>query len=346
MKVRSFFRIYNKMKYFRKIFKRYKRILAPGTYHLYPCMRAIALQDDEILEKTDKYFANMNSQYIYQKIAKIMNFVGGFKNKRSMCFEYQAMYVANNYENDREVKLFSLNNKKILTICSSKKTKDTQLNLYEKLYKIYHLPLVTPSKEYKNSYLIDMVDLMSIQNHDLAVIEICECTKKLIGFHFYKKINELLKFSYEDERLQKILELIKGRISEEVLNQTITICIQHGDLSSENLIYGKSNERVGYWWIDWEHIKERVFFYDLFFYMLHSAFYFDNSLILEDFFDGKYDLMLNELFLKFGQFYDSRFKNDYFAVFLILFLRERVCETGKYETLEKYYNYVIQKGFI
>lgn len=346
MMIKTLWHLYPKIKYLKNTFKKYKKSLVPGTFYLYPCMRAIVLQDKQFRTQADAYFSNMPFQSRYQFAVKYINKLKCLKNKRSQFAEYQAMYIANNSEKVREVKLFSLHKQKILTICTSAEERDKQISLYSMLHEAYHLPVVTISEEYDYSYFIDMVSLSPTPNNESAIVEIAESTKRFTGIHTQKKVNEVLTYTYEDNRFQEILNRIAEQISPEVMDDSITLCIQHGDLSSENLIYGKSNNHVGYWWIDWEHVRERIFYYDLFFYIQHSAFYFNNDMILQEFLSGKFDLILSDLFRRFGQVYVPKCRKEYFCVFLITFLVERVCDNGYFETLEMYYNFMIQKGVI
>ena len=50
-----------------------------------------------------------------------------------------------------------------------------------------------------------------------------------------------------------------------------------------------------FWWIDWEHAGERIFFYDYFFYILHSALYFGRE-PFEAYLGGEGDEELSALF--------------------------------------------------
>ena len=346
MIIKTLWHLYHKLKYLKKTFNKYKQSLAPGSYFLHPCMRAIVLQDEYFRTKLDVYFAQMPYYSGGQLTVKYINKYGILKNKKNAGSEYQAMYIANNSEKVREIKLFSISKQKILTICTCEEEWKRQIYLYSLLHEAYHLPKITTAEEYENSYFVDMVDLLPIPNNKSAIVEIADSTKKFNSANLQKKINEVLTYKYEDNRFETILDQISGQISPEVMNDNITLCMQHGDLSSENLIYGESNHRVGYWWIDWEHVKERVFYYDVFFYIQHSAFYCNNDIILEEFLSGNFDSILSDLFLHFGHTYIPERRKEYFCVFIIVFLMERICDKGYFEALKKYFNFMIRKGII
>lgn len=344
--IKTFFHIYPKIKYLKKVFKKYKKSLAFGNYYLYPCLRATTLKQDDFTKEADKYFNNMPFQQNYQFAVNFINKFGCLKNKESCNSEYQAIYIANNSDVDREVKLFSFTKKKILTICKSAEEQNKQIELYSALHKSYHLPAVAICDTYDYSYTIDMVQMLPSEDNKSAILEIAECTKKFNKSNAKKQTREILKYSYQDNRFQTVLNKIVKNISNQVLDASITICPQHGDLSSENLIYGKSNGRTGYWWIDWEHIKDRVFYYDIFFYIQHSAFYFNNKSILQEFLCGEYDLILNDLFSHFGHTYIPERRKEYFCVFLIAFFSERLCDKGYYEALINYYDFMDKNGVV
>ena len=124
-----------------------------------------------------------------------------------------------------------------------------------------------------------------------------------------------------------------------MMDIAIPLSLQHGDLSKDNLLYGECDGKKDFWWIDWEHADERVFFYDYFFYITNSAIYYD-TLAYEHYMSGEADEDLKCFFDHFGLKYTPERKKDYFLIFSVVFLKERVCDTGRLETLKTYCNFI------
>ena len=266
-------------------------------------------------------------------------------NKRSD-EEYEAFYIANNYDRIREIKLFSFKNNKILTVCTSADEAKKQLEQYETLAKNYNMPRVQKCSKYENALEIMMVDLREFAGEKLALENICVSTiSNNPDINTLKSVlsKDLIGFSYDDEinlYLQKIVDMI----SPEIFDLTIPICIQHGDLSKENLIYGECEEKTDFWWIDWEHVKERAFFYDYFFYILNSSFYY-NMNSYKCYINGESDEFLKKMFNHFEIPFDIEKKFDYLLLFTIPFLKERVCSKGGLPILIEYYKLIESMRF-
>ena len=119
----------------------------------------------------------------------------------------------------------------------------------------------------------------------------------------------------------------------------IPICVQHGDLSKENLIFGECEGKLDFWWIDWEHIGERAFFYDYFFYIINSSLYYDMN-AYKSYISGEADDSLRKMFAHFALEFNSEDRFNYFLLFTIPFLKERVCSKGGLPVLKTYYNLI------
>lgn len=85
-------------------------------------------------------------------------------------------------------------------------------------------------------------------------------------------LRDAVSFACGNQEIGRALSELVSGIDESLFDLSVPLCMQHGDLSQDNLIYGKSEGITRYWWIDWEHDDNRVFFYDVFFYMLNAAF--------------------------------------------------------------------------
>lgn len=342
MHLKTIKRYFTQIRFVKKTFKKYKNLLCKGKYELLPCMRIILLKDDEIKELGTKYFGSMTGSKTSTRISNLVNKFFALRNKKSKKDLYQAIYIANNYDKEREIKLFSFNQKEILTICTDEQSCNKQISQYETLRKFFGMPKVSQYNEIEHAYKISMVDVLSHPSDDEAIKNIVDCMMK-----YHKQndsnvisISEILNFNDENEEAKKMLLEIASYLTPNILDKKIATCLQHGDLSRDNLIYGTCEESTGFWWIDWEHLRERIFFYDFFFYMLNTAIYFEDKNALNSYLSGKYDENMFDWFKQFGSEYDDNCRKDYFIVFAIDFLKQRVCPLNNIRILKSYCDFI------
>lgn len=333
------------IRYIRKLIKKYGESLLTGRYRMYPSMRAIVADKEQSIKSADPYFDKGKKVTRLTELINVLNKANCFYNRKNSSAEkYEAIYSANNYDDVREVKLFSFERKKILTICVSTEDCEKQLSEYERLHEYFGMPTVRKQDRYDNAYTIAMVDLMIRPAERLVLENIVQCvsaygrdnpekTEK-------KRASEIVGFDYSGEETNLLLSSLVSRISSDILDTEISICLQHGDLSRDNLIYGKCEDNLGFWWIDWEHARKRLFFYDYFFYMLNTAVYFSDATALKAYFNGKCDSHLEKYFAQFELKYEPRYRKDYFLIFVVDFLKERVCDRGNINALKMYCSFI------
>ena len=344
MRLRTIKRILHEIRYYKKLIKKYGDSLLPGHYVLFPNMRAIVADNAFSIESAKAYFKNeMPSGRILKLISKLNESNYYFNKKQATSKRYEALYAANNYDEVREVKLFSFQRKEILTLCVSNEDCKKQILGYKKWQPYFKMPTVSKRDEYNNAYEISMVELKQRPSDLLALNSIIDC------FSTYRKINnedlikepvsEIINFCYAED-INFILKKLVSGISPEVLELKIPVCLQHGDLSRDNLLYGKCDGVIDFWWIDWEHAGNRLFIYDYFFYILNTAIYFSDLEGIDRYLNGDCDEALKEYFELFNIRYDPKYRKDYFMVFAIAFLKERVCDLGNIQALEMYYDFI------
>ena len=329
--------------YFRKLINKYGNSLLPGQYYLFPDMRAIAADRPETIERANAYFAKKRPSSKLTRLIGKLNQVGFYCNKnRNSEGVYEAVYSANNYDKIREIKLFSFQKQQILTICTSEVACEAQLEEYARWHKWFAMPPVTAQQQYDHAYIIAMVNLLPrpAETEALEHIAQCICNYSKDNPESVKKApaQQLARFSYSEE-MNDLLNALAKKISPEVMALDIPLCLQHGDLSRDNLIYGICDSQTGFWWIDWEHAKQRPFFYDYFFYILNTAVYFSDFEGLQAYLSGCCDCHLEALFSQLGMPYDPAFRKDYFLLFAIVFLKERVCDPGNQAALAMYVDF-------
>lgn len=340
MKLKTVLDILKEISYLRSLLKRYGASLENGRYHLFDSFRAMSLSGSK--SKAEVYFGSAKSTPKKKRIAKVLNKIGYFKNNAKTTAEYEAFYSANNYDKLREIKLFSFKRGKILTLCTSGHEADKQLQQYLTFSTAYNMPKVEKKDKYQNSFEISMIEVNPIPSDLDALKTILECTTRfnLSTDNLKRKTaKSLIEFSYKNQEINDLLNSIAKKISPSLLEYEIPLCIQHGDLSKDNLMYGRADERLGFWWIDWEHVGERIFLYDLFFYIINSVMYFDDK-AFNCYMNGDLDDALKSAFLHFGVSFSLANKKDWLLIFMIVFLKERVCDFSRIEALRMYCKFV------
>ena len=343
MKIKSVLNIFREIRYMKSVLKAYSDRLSAGKYVLFDGFRAMALNDSQTLTHAHSYFDKPGINPRMASVARKLNKMGYYtnKNKRSTA-EYEAFYTANNYDKCREVKLFSFRNQKILTICTSASEAEKQISQYKLYSKAYSMPTVKKNESYPNAFEISMISLKDFPGNVLALNSISQSTVR-----FYPATNnlarmparELIKHVYNNSEIDLLLGELCSKIDPSVLDLEIPLCVQHGDLSKDNLLYGECDGKIDFWWIDWEHAKERPFFYDYFFYIINSALYYDVG-AYEYYMNGGADQDMEMFFKHFGLSFDKEKRKDYFLIFAVYFLKERVCDFGRVAALKKYCEFI------
>ena len=343
MKIKSVFRILNEIRYVKSVLKSYSNVLVRGKYYQYNSFRALTLNSPSVKGKAHLYFDENVCGNVQAAIANFLNRISFFNNKNKYTTEeYDGFYIANNYDRVREIKLFSFKNSKILTICTSVEEANKQIEQYETFGKAYNMPRVKKSDKYETAFEISMVNLKEDPGSDRALENVCLSTiqnNPSIDKLTKKSVKDLLEFSFNDKEINFYLQRIVDKIDPSLMNLQIPLCIQHGDLSMANIIYGECDGKTDFWWIDWEHAKERIFFYDYFFYIIISI-RPENMKIFDCYIKGESCRAFEKMFEHFGLEFHRDKMFDYFLIFAIPFLIERVCSIGGLPILKRNYELI------
>lgn len=329
--------------YLKKTLHRYGDSLLPGRYHLFRTMRALCHAGEESMQAARPYFdKNKNAAGKLTGLVDRMNRTGYFTNRnRRTSGEYEAIYTANNYDRVREVKLFSFRRGKILTIPVSREARDAALREYQTLSPIYPMPAVRACDKYENAYEISMVSLRPRPAEPAALARIAQTAAKACS-EAKKSITvaEICKYAYGAEMdglLAPITAVVRAAFAEDM---SVALSPQHGDLSRDNLLYGEADGETDFYFIDWEHLSDRLFFYDYFFYILHTAAILGDLSPLDAYLSGACDGQLSALFSAFGLPFDGEKRCAWLLLFSLAFLRERVCDRGSLDALRKYCDFI------
>lgn len=338
MHIKTVVYIFKEMQYLKRTLKKYSKSLAEGNYYLSRDMRSLTLNITETKHCASRYFKQTEIPGKITKLISILNEIRYFRVKKSRDSKYELLYSANNSDDIREIKLFSFKEKKILTVCVDEESRDKQIVQYNEMHKCYNMPKVEVSSEYPNAMLVSMVSISDVPSEYYALNNIVSSTvayNSNCSTNIKQSVRELIKFDYNAEVNQMLSSLIE-KIDEGVLDLQISLCLQHGDLSKSNLIYGECEGKTDFWWIDWEHAKDRVFFYDFFFYIFHSAVCLGDLKPFEAYISEGFNERLKAYFEQFELDFNSKLKIQYFLMFTIVFLKERVCDPGIFSALKTY----------
>lgn len=342
MRVKNVFKILKEIKYLRSVLKQYSDRMVKGEYLLLKNFRTISLKNENALDFSKLYFKKPNESARMGQIAQKFNSLKTFVNKnKKTTEEYDIIYTSNNNNKIREVKLFSSKQKKMLVICVSEEEKQKQIKQYERFHSAYNMPLVKDIGYYENAFEISLISIKEFPEERKALKSICDSTVLATSSpEKCKKVSaeEITDFSYSAEE-NELLEGIRSKISKDALLEELPFSVQHGDISKENLLYGEADGKTDFWWIDWEHARERVFFYDLFFYMINSAYYYNDE-ALRLYLSGEMDEILKAFFNHFGVKFNSEKRKDYLLIYMMVFLKERVCAFGRVSALREYVEFL------
>ncbi len=306
-----------------------------------PNLRAMVINISDSYDTAKTLFIKTTTASKKTTAIKFLNKLGVFFNFTNGQQSYDAFYVANNHNKIREIKFFDFTNSKILTICATTEDYDKYLSLHSALCKDYNQPAILNQCDNVKSYEISMVRSKPRPNEIKALSQILSSN---ISYNRIpsKKIltSELMSHSYCNTDIVNILNHICNELTPDLLNLEIPICLQHGDLSRDNLIYGESNGLTDFWWIDWEHVSPRIFLYDYFFYIVNTAYCYHDLTAFNIYINGHHNQNLRVFFEHFGVPFCADNLKDYILIFLIVFFKERLCDKDYIDVLKDYYDYV------
>lgn len=333
--------------YVYRTFLRVSPYMMKGTYCLQDNLRTVVRVSDK--DKYLPYFRKEPKSKSVRCLIAVINAMNLFSNKTvrpEYMNSYAALYIANNNGKRREVKLLDVVNKKVKVFFVDSKAKADYQRLNDLLGDVYQMPKVydnDPTEE--DSLTVSLVTKKPNPSEAAVIEDICEAHGRLLQSIKRHPSVELsvvqlprMNFQICDEAVM-LIQTLESTLSDEWLWCDLPLCIQHGDLSADNIFYGEADDYQGYWWIDWEHIRERVFFYDVFFYILNTAVVDRNYVPTEEFLSGYYDEYLQKLFENAGMIYKGSERNCYFVLFAIEFVKERLWRDGIHAAIEKYQEY-------
>ena len=306
------------------------KYLEAGLYKYNHTVNALYRSEHESIyskELRDKLFAQQSSstnvfRNIYSSLYRA--FIHGIKKS----FSGQLMVISTS---EKEYKFFDFKQKRLLTLYTDGNRFSSILKNRIQWSKFFAVPTFDYDEE-KREISESLLD-SDVFNYDKTVDRLVD---ELSLSHFSIFSNYRVNNSFENYAVESFLsEIGRSNYLEDLLGFISSDCfrttLSHGDLWRSNLLW--SNEVLYY--LDYEMIGNRVFFYDLFTFIFSEAYFLNNIEALKKYVLGKYDLIFEKLFRHAGVKYCGENRNTYLYVFLYLYYQERWSRVEHKEVLDK-----------
>lgn len=314
----NIFNTFYRIKKFWAILSEYGVYLTPGIYKL-------GRLDNVIYNVRFVKNANKESSYLFSGMINKKSIIGilrnffsiGYVTNKRPSFQGQVLVVSSS---EKDVKIFDYVDNKVLTsfedvsryelILNNKKLWATRfeviptLNTFDKpkfsLVEKYINKVDYDTCKYFDFLLKAYVDIMPFAGTDATVYS--------INNELYQKF--VLRYNINADTYA-----VKTLLNDACL------CLTHGDLWSSNVLYdGKS-----FYHIDFEVVKNRVFFYDIMMFIFSEALLKKDIKLLENYLRGVYDPQLEQLFNKNRKHFQEFSKMTILTAFVFLLYEERWC---------------------
>ena len=278
-----------------------RRYLKPGIYVLHPCLRAYTR-----LSLVKKNPVNLPITQLRGLKHVVMSIIRHFFLfvvwKKNYSFSGEAVYFSNTpVLEKRELKIFSLDNKKVLIKAANEESFRENIKLNTLVTSIFssYVPRLSIFNADAYLYAIDY-----ISNYSRTIIS------KDILLRLFEMYNKY--YSVGDKRITTIAEEdVPGEFDFCVkhIGKPCVEYLHHGDLSRDNMIITTDNKL---YLIDFEHLSYYPQFYDVFYYLINTEVCISEDQI--DFYDT-----IGESFKHFN--YDSSEMLHYFELYVIYFYK-------------------------
>ena len=213
-----------------------------------------------------------------------------------------------------EYKVFDYTRHQVLTLYNSRE-KMKAVNANKLFFEdCFNIPK-TISYNDNCSYVIEELIKHEAINLEEAVVyignEICD--------YFYSHREA---FYSNEELFDEQCSLFENRFGRSVLlheKAGSIVAPTHGDLWSSNVIYNGEK----YYVTDFERVGERYFLFDFFTFIFSEWLLNSNSILIENYFSGCYDGLLNRMFSSTPIRFEKDKKNEYILSFLVAITYER-----------------------
>jgi len=340
MKLNTIKEYFIKSKKSKKILKKKELYFMPGRYSFSARNKKIYYLKNY---DTEAFLNNLEKNFKFNKKEK--GFSGLKTTIRAMVlglFDVELTHTSNKFNGQLgmitrsdSIKIFDLEEKKVLTFIENKHEYQIIKTAYSKLNKYYNTTFLEfdDEKLCYSEYLIDFKpsNIWNKKEKELVFDHTYNVNKMYFNEYselHYKKISvsKKIKEWQMQENIKKTVENCKLLLQK--VDVEIPILTLHGDINLNNILLSENK----IYFIDFEMSEEYLFFYDILSLIYHEP--FSNSWngeksYLINYVQGKYDLKLQELFGILNFNYIPELKKEYF----ILGVLERAAKMNHAEEL-------------
>jgi thiamine kinase-like enzyme len=230
----------------------------------------------------------------------------------------------------KDKKIFDLVQKKVLTLFGEKADFMSVLSNYEYFNDFFQLAKIVWSDEKKLLIMEELIisvpkNTWKMDDYLFVMVDVFECYFDYLSFCYSKHkfnqvtVNEIVISLPDDPEIT----YIGNQINNELLHMKIPKIKLHGDLWSANTLLTKADKKqITY--IDWEFSRELPFFYDFFNMMWLEFYMYNNDLYIKKYVNGEFDRPFIKIFALFDIPFKSEYRLAYFAIYFLIFYKERL----------------------
>ena len=263
-RVRSFWGGFNRIRLAKRFLREYGRFLQDGVYYLLPNLRTYVHEDavETCIQALSYRRWNGFRDWIVKTLGRTRVRNSGTSRDREL--QGSVLYVNNSYPAVKRVKIFDFAQRNVIVFCLSEEEFQREIFIHDAVCPFWGAPAIK-QKDYQAKMFVEEL--------------ICEYPRDKIDSGLKDKIYcDLL------EKYTRYLE--KEKVAGGGGKKEYLRIMQHNDLSMANVICdleGKVHV------IDWEHVGDNVFFYDLMRLVIHEAQNEHDTWLLRQYFSGEYD---------------------------------------------------------
>lgn len=313
-------------------FLQHEKFLKNGNYKFNKIYSCLYLDNEENRSHLNNVIENdpRKRTNFKKKIIKYLVYTGKIKINGSLSskeFSGTLYFFSNN---GNEEKVFDFENKKVKLLYHDSSDYEFKIDSHDYFKKYFNVPSI----EVKENEIIDERLIVFNNNLDDTKMLLTSSFNSYLEYFKRLDIKNLDYFNIGKELLSQELTSREKIFFKLIINFKAEIpqVRMHGDFRRHNILVEK--ETANQYIIDWEFSKHYFFFYDLFHFIYHDTINDESSELLSNYFSGKYDSYLFEIFSIFKIKFDVDQKRQYFYIFLF----EHYMKKGKRDCmlLEKY----------
>lgn len=322
-------------------FRKYFVYMKSGVYRINWNLKYIYLDEKEsvcYIKKTT--FQKTQSYSIVRLFKKLLSHrkivVKNGENKHRYFFNGTIYLPSTAPFDKRDIKIFSLKEKKILSIYANEDNMAKRMNpykLFQQFFAIPHILICDCKNKLTVEELIDnnpknlwsdydyYIIIKTIFNNYNNYYKWCGENKNFILSNQHSKLLNNIK---KEREFLELYTIIEHNVPEKLLFSSFPIVLQHGDLWLYNTLL--NSKKV--YFIDWEHMGEYFFLYDIFWCMQNEVIYNNNYTYIGKYLNGDYDVYFKELFQCFNIIFEESERYAYFNIALLEIIDKRILGNG------------------